>query len=452
MKPRPLSYYMDLDYTVEMTRSEGIVTAKVRELPGCSTSIGEDKPVSQLWDELEQAKREWLDGAIREQRRIPEPPGAEDDEVREITDWFEEQQFDVNDARDKLYESGISVFSVPLLQKMWLQELSSEGIHRAGSSFPAAPKTDSPGEPVRRALLGDVRPVPLGKSGETVWLRLDGERSERGYKNIEILDRPITTQTATITALTILEAGAMEGGSFGWMMRKLRRVIDGHNAARAEESNNRALQHVLNDSFTNWYTNDNLKGLSYPQIRALRWSLALLRHTRVGFDDLPYREQAGLFLKHCEYIRDTVEASRIHAAFLDYGTPDGIGTRKVERLREQIRATILANVEGMTHLQIAKAMDIPVPKYHEINKAVPEVRKLVKNGRDLLQRALDGDWEDHAKNMQEEASRFGSLSEDEKDIEIIAERTGISENKLRSLKRSNKGRAILDLYRATSRR
>jgi hypothetical protein len=452
METRPLSYYMGLNYTVEMTREQETLVARIRELPGCSASVGEDEPVGQLWGVLEEVKKEWLEGAIRERRWIPEPPHAEEDELLRLSEFFEERQLDVNDARKMLYERGIERYSIPLLQGMWLKELSSEGIYRVGSSFPAAPKTDSPGEPQRRALAGDLRSVPLGKSGESVWLRLDGERSEHGYKNIEVLDRTIPTQTATITALTILEASAMEDGAFGWMMQKVRRAINQHTTAHPGEPNDRALHHILNNSFTNWYANDNLKGLSYTQIRSLRWSLALLRHTRVGFDDLPYREQAGLFLKHCEYIRDTVKASRIHAAFLDYGTPEGIGTRKVERLRDQIKATILADVEGLTHLQIAQTMNLAVPRDYPSNKAVPEVRKLVKNGRDLLQRALGGGWKDHAKNMKEETSRFGSLSEEEKDIEIIAERAGIEKNKLRSLGRSSKGRAILDLYRATGRR
>lgn len=209
MESRPLSYYMDLDYTVEMTRSEGIVTAKVRELPGCSASVGEDEPVGQLWDGLEKAKKGWLEDAIREQRWIPEPPRAEENKLLNLSDFFEEGQLDVKDARAMLYERGIELYPIPLLQEMWFRELGSEGIRRARSSFPAAPKTDSPGEPPSRALSGDVRPVPLGKSGKMAWLRLDGIRTEQGYREIEVLDQPLVTETAIISALTILEATEM---------------------------------------------------------------------------------------------------------------------------------------------------------------------------------------------------------------------------------------------------
>lgn len=449
MESKPLDYYMGLDYTVEMTREQDILVARVRELPGCVASIGEDEPVGQLWDELEEAKKRWLEGAIRKQRWIPEPPRVEEDELRKLSEFFEEAGLDAHDARAMLYEKGIELYPIPLLQEMWLRELSSEGIYRVGSSFPTAPKTDSSRETPNRALAGDVVPVPLGKSGRVAWLRLDGERSERGYREIEVLDQPIITETATISALTILEATEMEKKELERVLKRVRRAIN-EPKARTKEPGKDTLNDIFAELLKEWYANQRMEDFSFAQVRTLKWSLALLRYRRSRFDSLPFQEQVALFERHCEYVNKLLEASRKHTAFVEYGTPKGIGTRNVERVREQIKATVLDDVEGLNHREIAEIMGLFIPRDYEINKAVPQVRKLVENGRNLLQRALGGSWNDHAQAMKSEASRFASLSEEEREVERVSDRTGFSTDKVRSLRRSSKGRTILKLAQSAS--
>lgn len=43
METKPLSHYMGLDFTDELTCGEGYFSARVRELPGCWSSVNEDE-------------------------------------------------------------------------------------------------------------------------------------------------------------------------------------------------------------------------------------------------------------------------------------------------------------------------------------------------------------------------------------------------------------------------
>ncbi len=429
---KPLDYYMGLNYTVELTRSEETLVATVKGLPGCWASAHESEEAGQLWKGLEEAKRKWFEQAISEQRWIPEPPRADDEELSKISQWFEEEQLDVNDAREMLYERGVEFFSIPLLQEMWFRELSSMALYQVSSALPAAPKASAPREIPSRALAGDVRPVPLGKSGRVAWLRLDGARTERGYKEMEILDQPLVTETATISALTILEATGVGQEALGLVLKRVRKAVNELNArsSRPEKDN---LNMILIGLLKDWYTNERVKGFSHAQVRALKWSLALLRYRRSEFDSLPFEEQVALFERHCDYVDRLLEASRKHAAFVEYGSQKGLSTRTVETVRDQIRAVILADVENLKHKEIATRMGISFSeaKYKETME-VPEVKNLVIEGRNLLKRALGAEgWRNHAETMKKDADRFDSLSEQERDLEIMADQTGLPIEKVR---------------------
>lgn len=450
MEPQPLSYYMGLGYTVEMSREQETLVARVRELPGCSASVGKEDPVGQLWDELEEAKKKWLEGAIRERRWIPEPPRASDDEMRSLNGFFERAQLDANDAREMLYETGIGIYPIPVLQEMWLKELGREGLRRADASASTAPKADSPRQAPGRALVGDVRPVRVGKSGRLAWLRLDGPLTEHGYRTIELLDQPLATETATISALTILEATEMEKEGLEAALWRVRGAVK-ELRARAGGSAENSLDAILPGLLEEWYANARMKGLSHAQVRSLRWSLALLRYRRPGFDSLPFDEQFALFERHCDYANKLLQASRKHAAFIEYGNKNGLPTRTVEKARDQVRAALLADVEGLPHKGIAERMGLSLSPRYETGMEIPEVKDLVRDGRALLKRALGHQgWRDRAEEMRKDAERFLSLGEHERDTELVAERTGVSKERIRSLKRSSNGRIILDLLRDTA--
>ena len=49
----------------------------------------------------------------------------------------------------------------------------------------------------------------LGKSLKVGWIKLDGPRTEYGYRDIEVLDQPLRTEAAVFAALTILESSTL---------------------------------------------------------------------------------------------------------------------------------------------------------------------------------------------------------------------------------------------------
>src|SRR5215212_6451533 len=81
-------------------------------------------------------------------------------------------------------------------------------------------------------LRGDVRPVRLGKSLKGAWIRLDGPRTKHGYRNIELLDKPLRTEAAIVAALTVLDASKIESFDF----ERLREALLAHVKTNPELS------------------------------------------------------------------------------------------------------------------------------------------------------------------------------------------------------------------------
>ena len=66
-----LKYYLDLKYTARIKRnSDGTYFAEIEELPGCMTEADTKEQVLQM---LEDAKRDWLEVALKRKIAVPEP-------------------------------------------------------------------------------------------------------------------------------------------------------------------------------------------------------------------------------------------------------------------------------------------------------------------------------------------------------------------------------------------
>jgi antitoxin HicB len=67
---RSLNDYLMLPYTIEVIPDEGAWFVQIRELPGCMTEVD-------AWDEIlpaiEDAKRLWIELALKRGRSIPVP-------------------------------------------------------------------------------------------------------------------------------------------------------------------------------------------------------------------------------------------------------------------------------------------------------------------------------------------------------------------------------------------
>ncbi len=71
MKPKTLEYYLSLPYTIELIPDEdGFWFAQIPLLPGCMT---QGKSRTEALEMLDEAKALWLETALSEGIRIPEP-------------------------------------------------------------------------------------------------------------------------------------------------------------------------------------------------------------------------------------------------------------------------------------------------------------------------------------------------------------------------------------------
>jgi hypothetical protein len=454
-------YYMSLPYTVELESSGEWYRASIKELP-CMATVGASGSVAELWRLLKEDQRGWIEQQLRWGREVPEPP---------IADPFWESlpdDLDGDEVRSMLYVHGASYFPLRVLQEMWLQELGDVGLGEVGPS-PGAPLKAEPGhhDHTPPTPEGDVRPVQLGKSRKAAWIRLDGPRTERGYRDIEVLDQPLRTDAAIITALTVLEASVIEDTDF----ERLREALLAHVEAHSEQGE-KNLQEVLSRLPARWFSDqktridEEIQRLSPEERekqekkgrlpkrwkrwernpllwrRSIRYMLSLLRYRRPAFDGHTFEEQLDFLNQHRRVVNAFLKEQRKHVAFLEYGTSEGI-PRAGQLARDQVKAALLADVEDLPHREIANELDVDITgRSYDIYAKIPAVSRMIEEGQRLLNEGLpETSWPKYAEQMKVEAERYRSLSKEEKDIVRLAENMDWTVERARWLYETNPGAA-----------
>jgi hypothetical protein len=459
---KSIDYYMNLPYTVELESSGEGYRASIKELP-CTVEVGASGSVEELWRLLKEDQQRWIEQQLRWDREVPEPPAADPFWESLLDD------FDADEIRSMLYVLGAKSFPLRVLQEMWLQELEDVGLGEVGPSA-SAPLKVGPAHHRMTVTEGDVHPVRLGKSRKVAWITFDGTRTGHGHRDVEVLDQPLRTEAAIIAALTVLEASVIEDRDFKLLRRALFAHIEAH-----PELVQKDLQEVLDGLPPHWFSDqkaeidielekqlakelepfpkwererERKKRLPKPWERwerdpllwqrSISYMVALLRYRRPDFDDHTFEEQLDLVDQHRRRINTFLKKQREHAKFLEYGTPEGIPTRVVERARDQVKAAVLADVEGLSHEKIANKLGVDVPKRHKENMKIPEIAALVRDGRELLDNVLPGiGWRGHAEDMKADADRFRDLSDEEKEIEALMENTGWPVERARRFYKTN---------------
>jgi hypothetical protein len=329
-------------------------------------------------------------------------------------------EIDPAEIREILYESGIKSFPLDVLEKMWLGELRDVGLSKVDASTGIPPKAESHQvDRMSPPLQGDVRRVTLGASRKGAWIAFDGPRTERGYMDIVVLAEPLRTETAIVAALTILEASPLNDVDFEQLQEALVRHVQDHPELESVK-----LQELLSQLPTGWFRHQmtQIDERRRQQLsrwekrqrdaaawqRSLTYQVALLRHRRPDFDDLDLEEQLMLVGKFRRLVNRSLEAQRDLAAFLEYGTPQqGLPKRVVEQARAQVRAAVLADVEGLSPRDMADELGVPIPERYGDNKKIPAVQRMVEAGRDILDKALgEGEWSNRAQEMKSEAEHY----------------------------------------------
>jgi hypothetical protein len=343
-------------------------------------------------------------------------------------------EIDPAEIREMLYESGIKSFPLDVLEQLWLRELRDVGLSKVDAPTGIPPKAES--NQVDRAsppLQGDVRQVRLGASRKGAWLILDGPRTERGYMDIVVLAEPLRTETAIVAALTILEASLLSDVDFEQLQEALVQHVQDHPELESVK-----LQELLTQLPAGWFRHQmtQIDERRRQQLnrwerrqrdaaawqRSLTYQVALLRHRRPDFDDLDLEEQLMLVGKFRRLVNDSLKADRNVAAFLEYGTPQrGLPKRVVEQARAQVRAAVLADVEGLSQYDIAVELGVDIPDDYDIDKKIPTVAGMVRDGKDILDKALgEGEWSNRAQEMKSDAEHYLSLDERGRMIEDLA--------------------------------
>jgi hypothetical protein len=246
--------------------------------------------------------------------------------------------------------------------------------------------------------LDKAHPVIFEGTRQVLWLQLDGSRSERGYRNIEVSDEPLRTDKAILGALSALEGRKLNPE---WLRETLPRLdLERRTVGQIENSQHR---------------------------RAIDYALMLLRYHKPDFDGLVQEEKIELIERACAHVNELLNALQRLMAFLEYGAP-GRELRSANKDAEKhVTAAVLKHVDGLSYLAIAEELGEPIPQTYRDKGDHPTVRKWVRLGTELLESAVgEQGLRAQVEAMKEEARRWNSLSEEEQEAEEEAELRGIS--------------------------
>jgi hypothetical protein len=199
--------------------------------------------------------------------------------------------------REDLY-SGLAFAFTDLraFAREWLEELLRVGYYGMEGSLGLPIKQQagnlSP-SPESLPLYGESYPVRLEGTRQTVWLNLDGPRSEKGqYREVTVSEKPLRTDGAIFAALAMLEGRSID-------LSRLRKVLPELVPAYGESVWDRWTE-LLHEG----QRADTLRSLRYHQ--TLDYVLLLLRYHRPGFDALPLEERAALLADGCAHLERLV--------------------------------------------------------------------------------------------------------------------------------------------------
>jgi hypothetical protein len=310
-----------------------------------------------------------------------------------------------NLARKLLYEAGLIEWpDLPELANLWLTELADVGLLELDPNQKAPLKQADHRRPTVDPREGKLYPARVEGHRQMFWIQVDARPPysvKREYKPIKVLDRPLWTQTAFVSLLTILEAN---------------------------QKNIRKLQETLSEG------GSSIKGASLTDM--LRYVLSLLRYYRPNFEELSDEEQLGLVEETCKRINRLLMASRQLMEYLEYGAPGRDLRVAIENANRDVNAAVLKDVEGLSSSNIAKRLGSSTSekarkKYKE-KGGHRTADKMVERGKGLLEDALGEDgWRKQVEAMKADREWFRGLSAEQQRIYSQLDRDRISEEEAR---------------------
>jgi hypothetical protein len=289
------------------------------------------------------------------------------------------------------------------LADLWLKNLVYTGLRDTDPSSGSISKELSSYNPNAGSPYADIRPAKLEDSREVIWLRADGRRTERGFKNVTILSTPRRTDTAILAALTALEGNPtaperLDDSAIEAFLR-LRQPTSGSVDVSEQE----------------W-----VKG--YLLMTKLDYVVALLRHFRPEFDDLPRGDQVALVREACKRVNSFLEALQQLTAFLEYGSPGKDLRPAMEDVERDIQAAVLQDIEGLSSVKLGQALGVEAPASDEFKRTNSRALHMAKRGRRLLIDAFGNEgWQELVERKRAERNHFLSLDAEEQSLIRFAE-------------------------------
>jgi len=244
---------------------------------------------------------------------------------------------------------------------------------------------------------------------------------------VEVFENLPTTDKAILSALTNLEARRVNlerlENALSSIKAPIQRFFRFEGTLTQQRDANEGYSRRLEEQATQEYRNL----AADLQVSTLEYVVALLRHYRPGFDDLPKEEKHGLIMGCCKRVNTLLDASRQLGAFLEYGAPDKDLRPPVEKAQQYVRAAELKDVEGLSDCKIGEILGIDPAPSDSVRRQNSRVNHAVKQGRRLLFDAWgEDDWQKHAETKMAECEWFSTLSEDERGWVEFAESEGWS--------------------------
>jgi hypothetical protein len=298
----------------------------------------------------------------------------------------------------------------------WLEELLRVGYYGMEESLGLPLKQQagilSPA-PESLPLYGESYPVRLEGTRQTVWLNLDGPRSEEGgYREVTVSEESLRTDGAIFAALAVLEGRRID-------LSRLRKILPELVPSCGESVWERWTELLLHEGSTA----DLLRALRHHQ--TLDYLVLLLRYHRPGFDDAPLEERAALLADGCAHLNEFLQALKKFMAFIEYGVPGRKTVPVAKSFARDIKAAVLKDVEGLTYEQIGDRLGVSPPADFGYKGDYAAVRKMVSRGRTFLKAALGAEgYASHVETLKAEAKRRSGTSEAERKVEDLTEAFG----------------------------
>jgi hypothetical protein len=343
---------------------------------------------------------------------------------------------------EALRAEGAGRLRASALARAWLPRLARLGLGEVDPSTGAPPKDPRSWNPHVDPFRDEVRSArPAAASRYSLLLKLNGPRSERGYRTVEVLKDLPQTDVAILAALTYLEAREVDVERLERALSILKVPMQDYSRIesvfatldKGSEGSSGHLAQTDAGEFRKLIA--DLQGW-----RTLEYVVALLRHYRPEFDDLPREEKHGLLVGCCRRVNVLLEASRQLGAFLEYGAPDKDLRVPLEEVERYVRAAELKDVEGLSDRKIGEILGIEPAPSDEIRRQNSNVRHAVKQGKRLFTDAWgEEDWQKRAESKRNESEWFLSLTEEEQGWVQFADSEGLSFEEALWLARETKG-------------